>query len=417
MLFHDLLFLDKILSQTPTLSPRIHCDGDATTLLRSPSDSGRNVSNIQRLNSSTCTTTKDNVSLAKEVLDINVSSQVYNEEDARKLYGKQTYVDPAYKYIYPAVLGVCLLATLFFILVLGKQIRNASSMSRSTLIILLSKGLTDVLTTGFALIEVCFLFEETTGTLGFLPFNSCNTLFVLERMPLAVHAASVWFTVVLTVQGYLCVLRPFGVRQYINVKSSVITVILIFVLTVVMYTFRFFDTVFLAVRIQNLPPFTNKTIETCESKYAEWIQSPALYEALHLWSRIALVKFIPSITISVFVSLMVRALINKHVNKPYTVNKKLQSQRNQLSMVVIVIALIVVVFELSAGIVLAIYACGMSTGHQIFTYDYLKVASFAFDLILHISFVAVFLIYCLMSREIRKTTVSVFIQCYQRIRQ
>lgn len=86
-------------------------------------------------------------------------------------------------------------------------------------------------------------------------------------------------------------------------------------------------------------------------------------------------------------------------------------------MVVIVIALIVVAFEFSAGIVLAIYACGMSTGHQIFTYDYLKVASFAFDLILHISFVAMFLIYCLMSREIRKTTVSVFTQFYQRIRQ
>ena len=140
-----------------------------------------------------------------------------------QLYGYQPYLDPVYQYIYPIFLGTCLGTTLMLVVVLIKQFQTASDMSRASISILLAIAVSDALTTGFGLSEVCYRFSETSGNPGFLPYRSCTTMFIIGHLSGVVHEASVWLTVVLTTQRFICVSRPFFARRHINWRVSLIS--------------------------------------------------------------------------------------------------------------------------------------------------------------------------------------------------
>ena len=105
-----------------------------------------------------------------------------------------------------------------------------------------------------------------------------------------------------------------------------------------------------------------------------------------------------------FVILIIRALRNatlKSKNMSLEDGKR-NSERRKLSLFVAVVALIVFCVGISSGLLLSFNALELTTGHVLIPSESLKTASVAFDLILYLSYFAVLLLYCLMSKDLRK---------------
>ena len=117
----------------------------------------------------------------------------------------------AYKYIFPVIIGICLLTTLVLVSFLIQRLRNANSqMNKASCLLLIVVALMDLLTMGFALAEICFLFSATSDDSGFIPLTKCRVMLVLERLSAIPPAASTWVTVILAIQRFCCVSTPFA---------------------------------------------------------------------------------------------------------------------------------------------------------------------------------------------------------------
>ena len=331
----------------------------------------------------------------------NTQSAPVNE---KQVYGYQPFLEPAYQYIYPIFLGTCLGTTFMLVLVLIKQFQTATAMSRASISILLAIAVSDALTTGFGLSEISYRFSETTGNPGFLPYSSCNTMFIIGHLSGVVHEASVWLTVILTAQRYICVSRPFFARRRINLRMSLISITIVFVVTLSFHIFRFFDRYFVKVFVEQSNTLAEESFETCDLLYASWIKDPANYESIFIWLVIALMQLLPCMIITIFVALIEKVLIKKKTG--LVVAKTAKSQRAQITVIIVVIAMIAVSVELSSGIFLSLCVWGTSTGNFLFSFETMKSVAVVFDLVLYVSYFVIFLIYCLMSQEVRKAIIA-----------
>ena len=323
------------------------------------------------------------------------------------VYGDKTLAMPGYNYTVQITAVICLVTMMFFAVMLSKKLRVGSSMSRSTYFLLLSIVVSDSLILILAIAKAVYLYSYTGGVDIILPFHACGTMLVLERLSVIPRAASTWFTVLLIIQRYKCIAMPFVVGKYMNTNKSVISVVVVTVLTTGLHFCRFFDTQFVKMKTKShADPYI--LVETCQSRYRSWVWDAKLYESVFLWLRIVVIKLIPCIIISIFVILLLNALKNislttKHLCMTAT---KRQVKRRQLSIFVIVTATIVFCVEISNAIFLSIDAWESSTSIVIFSYETLQNASLGCDFVLYLSYLVIFLIYCIMFQNIRQTTTS-----------
>ena len=326
---------------------------------------------------------------------------------AEEIYGNRKDTNSVYIYVFPIVLGICLLTTSILTYFLIQRLRKANSqMNKASCLLLIAVALTDLLTMCFALAEICFLFNATKDNNGFIPLGKCRAMLILERLSAIPHATSTWFTVILAIQRYVCVSKPFSASKHIRIRSSYILIISVSVLSILLHICRVFDKTFVSVNVK----FNNLTIVTCQGKHVGWINNPVLYECTFAWTRIVFTQFIPGIVMVIFVSLMIKSLrdTSKVTKRMKLSDSKLQSDRRQLSLFVAIVAFVVFCVEVSSGIFLSLNAWEMSTGQEIVSYQSLKTATTAFDLVLYVSYFVIFLLYCLMSKDFRRILLSVW---------
>ena len=192
---------------------------------------------------------------------------------------------------------------------MSKRLRHGSAMSRASCVLLLSVATADALTMISAVAEVLYMYSESVGNDMILPFSSCQTMLILERLSAVPHAASTWFTVILAVQRYVCVSCPFAAGKYISVKRSTMCVLTVTLLTIGMHLYRFKDTNFAAVLIEK-HSIPGQTIKTCKGMYLSWITDVVLYESVFAWTRIVTFQLLPCILILIFVLLILKSLEN-----------------------------------------------------------------------------------------------------------
>ena len=183
-------------------------------------------------------------------------------------YGKVTSINPEYKYLYPAILGICLLTTFALVVALiRKQRRIKSQMNSASCVLLIhvAVALLDAMTMGFALAKVSYRFRTTEENNGFFTFEACKTMLVLERVSAISRTSSTWMTVILAVQRYLCVSRPFSTGKNIKGKSVWIYKMFVCFLMILFRVYRFFDLTFVSVIVS----FNNVTATTCYARHAD----------------------------------------------------------------------------------------------------------------------------------------------------
>ena len=359
--------------------------------------------------------TVDRLTTVSENISVVITTEGHQKSESEnnvyaKIYGNKTFADSLFEKLVPVILGICLVTTLAFVLMLCIRLHaSTSSMSRTSCLLLISVAISDILTMCFAAAEIGYLYSETMENSGFLLPDKCRIMMILERLSAIPHMTSTWLTVILAIQRYFCVSRPFAAKRYVSVKSSSILIIVVCCATLSLHMCRFFDKIFTNVVIHLPTSFQNVSIATCDGTYANWIKDPFLYESCFAWIRIAVAQFIPCVLLVSFVCLMVRTLQRTTIAtaQMQTTHSKVSSERRQLSMFVSVVAFVVFTIETSSGVFLSINAWSLSTGKEVLSYESQKTASILFDLILYVSYFAVFLIYCLMSKDIRKSIVYV----------
>ena len=359
--------------------------------------------------------TFDRLTTVSENISVVITTEGHQKSESEKhvyakIFGDKTFADPLYEKLVPVILAICLMTTLAFVFMLCIRLHaSTSSMSRTSCLLLISVATSDALTMCFAAAEIGYLYSETMENSGFLLPDKCRMMMILERLSAIPHMTSTWLTVILAIQRYLCVSRPFAAERYVSVKSSSILIIVVCGATLSLHMCRFFDKTFTNVVIHLPTSFKNDSIATCDGNYANWIKDPTVYESCFAWIRIAVAQFIPCVLLVSFVCLMVRKLQRTTLitAQMQSTHSKVSSERRQLSMFVSVVAIIVFTIETSSGLFLSINAWSLSTGEEVFSYESQKTASILFDLILYVSYFAVFLIYCLMSKDTRKSIVSV----------
>lgn len=105
------------------------------------------------------------------------------------VYGHAMFVTPVYKYLYPLILGTCLLTTSMLAFTLSKKLRKLSSqMNKASCMLLFAIAAADSFTMCFALAEVIYRYVETDGNNGILLFGKCRVMLVLERLSAIPHA-------------------------------------------------------------------------------------------------------------------------------------------------------------------------------------------------------------------------------------
>ena len=180
-------------------------------------------------------------------------------------------------------------------------------------------------------------------------------------------------------------------------------------LSILFHVYRFFDLTFVNVNVS----FNNVSTTSCYARHADWITDPHVYESIFAWSRIFLMQIIPSLMIVSFVILMIRSL-RKAALKMKSMNEadnKLNAVRRKLTFFVAtyIIALIVFYVETSSGLFLSFNAWELTTGQTLIPRAALKTAAVVFDLMFYISYFLVFLLYCLMSKELRNRITRCFV--------
>ena len=343
-----------------------------------------------------------------EYVEPDVEVSTHTSEKMRSntsVYGNKSFALPAYEFIAPVILGICLLSTIVLVGILLKRGQKSSSMTKASCVLLAAIAIADALTMIFALAELIYLYTERRRNYMFLPPRSCSTMLVLERLSAIPHAVSTWLTVILAIQRYLCVSVPFDAAKYIDVKSSIIYVTVTNVFSACLHACRFIDTQFEETYI-TLSSVPDVSIHTCSSKYRSWVKYPLRYESVFAWIRILTTQLLPCILIVIFVALMLKTLIKKNVLSKHVHRAKRQMVKRQLTIFVLIISIIVFGVEFSNAVFLSFNALDMSTGIAIYSYETLKTASVGFDIVLYVSYFVIFVIYCLMSHEFRRTAVT-----------
>ena len=357
-------------------------------------------------------TTKDSIAHNVTMISLN-SSENTKRFASDKIYGNRQDTDSAYKFAFPVVIGLCMLTTAVLVYFLIQRLKKANSqMNKASCLLLMAVAFMDLSTMCFALAEICFLFSAIAENKDFIPPEKCGAMLVLERLSAIPHAASTWMTVILAIQRFCCVSKPFSASKYITLRSAYILVISVIVFAISLHMCRFFDKTFMSVQII----VSNSTITSCRGHHKNWIHNPLLYESLFSWTRIFIAQFIPGILIVTFVILMIKSLRDTSMatKRMNMTDSNLQSDRLQLSVFVAIVAIIVFCVEISSGIFMSLNAWELSTGQEIVSYQSLKAASIAFDLLLYVSYFAIFVLYCIMSKDIRRTLVSGW--CFKRCR-
>ena len=342
-------------------------------------------------------------SLVENVTEI--SKEITETTD--EIYGNRKDTKLSYKFVFPIIIGICILTTIVLVYFLIQRLRIVKSkMNKASCLLLIAVALMDLLTMCFGLAEICFLFSATSDNNGFIPLTKCRAMLVLERLSAIPHASSTWVTVLLAIQRFYCVSKPFSASKNITVRTSYILIAAVSAFAIMLHLCRFVDKTFVSVEVN----VNNITIVSCQGFHNGWIHNPVLYESVFAWTRISVAQFIPGVLMVIFVTLMIKSLrdTTKATKRMKLNDSNLQSDRRQLSLFVAIVAIIVFCIEVSSGIFLSFNAWEMSTGQEIVSSQSLKTAAIAFDLVLYVSYFAIFLLYCMMSKDIRRTLVSIW---------
>ena len=162
---------------------------------------------------------------------------------------------PLFGYAVPSVVVFTIFSnTLMCIVLLKKHMRNPTNF------ILLSIALLDMFT-GISVLPWAIYYYTLGNHKEYIPYNLCRmTQLTHNIVPRIFHSASIWLTVALALQRYICVYHPQVANRWCTIPNTVICIIIICILALLVYIVNIIGPEITAIEIPSLlDPMKNIT--------------------------------------------------------------------------------------------------------------------------------------------------------------
>ncbi|GFS15370.1 FMRFamide receptor [Elysia marginata] len=252
-----------------------------------------------------------------------------------------------------------------------------------------------------------------------VPYNWCRvTNFFMEYIPTIFHTASIWLTMVLAVQRYICVCHVFKARTLCTVQNSRRAVVIIYIAAALSQITRFFDQYPVETfQVSLLDPTT--IVSACRMEYRPWFLSNIdLYFNIYFWFRVIFIHFIPCVSLVVMTVLLIYAMrvAQTQRKKLLSQNKDCESRQfresNRLTLMLVAVVGVFLLVELPLGLIMVLLIIDRTFKKVIISSGMFSNLSLFSNFFILLSYPLNFFIYCGMSKQFRNTFKRIFKRTY-----
>ncbi|KAK3735029.1 hypothetical protein RRG08_001819 [Elysia crispata] len=314
------------------------------------------------------------------------------------------YTVPINGFLSPIVIVFTLFNNSLVCLVLLKR-----HMRSPTTIILFALALSDMLTGLFPL-PFFIHFYSTERVHEWVPYQWCQAMnFCVQYIPTIFHTASIWLTVALATQRYICVCHVFKAKTWCTTQKTLTTIAFIFLFATLSHSTRFFEVdAVKTTKVSMLDP--NITVSACSLKMRPWVKANInLYFNIYFWFRVIFIHLIPCVSLAVMTALLVHTMRMAErrrrelqlQNEQAECRRLRDSNRTTLMLVIVVVTFLLV--ELPLGLLMVLHILRQTFYLSIIRSDILSILSLLSNFFILLSYPLNFFIYCGMSKQFRTT--------------
>lgn len=357
-----------------------------------------------------CTKVTMNVTLNTNInwfpMDLALQNGVFIPEQVN-----MDYALPVYGYVTPPLSVIVTVTNILFIVVFAK-----SGMSSPTHILLRWMAISDMLTV--LIPSPCFVYIYLLGNYKeFVPYDLCVVWdYFTNFIPTITHTASIWLTVVLAFQRFLCVCFPLNVRIWFGKKRTYAAVVIVYILAISCSITRFLEKDVISVKLLSKGN-PEAVMEGCMYKYHAWmIDSGIQYLQVYYWLRAIVVQIFSCITMAILNSIVIckikaaekrrKTLRSGAMTLPGSTTHESRESRVTTWLVCFIISSVLVV-EMPTAVFFLIYACMLSFDVTVVPADMIDPLVILLNLFILVSYPVHFVLYSCMSTKFRKTLCAI----------
>ncbi len=320
------------------------------------------------------------------------------------------YTETVYGYVSPILVLITIVTnTLVSVVLLKKNMRSPTN------VLLVAMAQSDLFT---GLLPIpCFIYFFTLGNfVEWVPASLCYVYdLTFETLPTICHTASIWLTVALAAQRYVCVCHPIKAKQCCTIPNMLKVILGIYIMSVLSQITKFFEFEYPAVLVQSQLNIS-EVMYGCRRVQLELVRlHEDLFYSLYFWCRVIFIHLIPCTVLLVLNALLICALRNAQHRREMLLRQNQRQECRRLKesncttlMLVAVVGLFLLVeFPLAIFLILMIlentlYQPLLEEAHR-------DTAALFINLCILLSYPLNFFIYCGMSRQFRETFKRLFI--------
>jgi len=381
---------------------------------------------------------RDNVSLTADYAD-QLSNDTYIDCDSGS--GGQTIDDVPYSvvvngFLSPILVGITLITNVCVCAVLVRP-----NMRSATNVLLVAMAVSDTLT-GICPLPAYFrffTFGSDEERRDWLPHGWCLIYYCLtDHLPTIFHTASIWLTVSLAIQRYICVCRSVNARRMCTAQNSLRVVAVVYATACLYQVSRFFELTYIPVELPSRnsahegaircttgvaensthtsSTATFDTVVGCRYEYRSFLR-PHLtaYFNVYYWFRVIAVHLVPCSALVALTSALVAAMRRAQARRRLLLaqNRKSESRRlaesNVTTMMLVAVVGVFLVVEFPLAVIFIIVIIENTLDIAIVNPDSMATASLFVNLFILLSYPVNFFIYCGMSQQFRSTLRSLLL--------
>ncbi|KAL3836142.1 hypothetical protein ACJMK2_021591 [Sinanodonta woodiana] len=290
-------------------------------------------------------------------------------------------------YLLPALIFLMILMNF---LVVGIFLRNGNK--KPTTIFFLSIAISDTLA-GLAVVPGSLFVYGLERDL--LTLRTCRLVLMLRLYVFPVfHTVSVWQTLALGFQRYICVCHPFFSRTWCTIKKTVTAIAVFYIMALCIHSFHLVK---------------EKTHKQLMLHLCAWvIEKPCTDSCAYMWMTLLLIHILPCAFLTVMTAVTIYTMRKSTIKiENFNCNKESGKRRwsrdRQINIMVVSIAIAFLIPEFSNGIFYIIFIVKEYISGEILPHEINRLASAIYMVLLVVSFNFNFWVYCCMMKDFRRT--------------
>ncbi|ESO11227.1 hypothetical protein HELRODRAFT_91624 [Helobdella robusta] len=312
------------------------------------------------------------------------------------------------QYIYgsfsPCICIITLVTNILVCVVLCEK-----SMRSPTNVLLVAMAISDTVT-GLWPLPIYLAFYSTSRYNEYIPYEWCNTFFYLtDHLPTIFHTVSIWLTVCLAGQRYLFVCRPTVAKRFCTINKTLKTIAVVYLLSLAFHSLRMAEIMYHPIELSSRVDADANTT-ACFGTFASIVAFDVVtFYSVHYTVRTILVNLVPCVLLVLFNVVLIHAMNQaaKRRSQLLKQNMRMESKRleekNSTTMMLVVVVGIFLLVEIPLAIFLLILVINNSKLKPLISDASIETISLFLNFLILLSYPLNFFIYCLMSRQFRKS--------------